>query len=257
MKATRSSTAMMSGLLSMSATTWAGPPFLTDDPEPIEVGHSEAYVFASMDATADGKALQIPAAEFNTSPFPDVHLHLVVPMTVYSPTQGARRDGLGDTEAGIKYRFVHETDTLPQIGIFPMAELPSGAADRGLGNGRTWWKLPLWMQKSWGSWKTYGGGGYAINRAPGMRSYAFGGWLLQHDLSDRLTLGGEIFTQGAATDHGRGTAIANLGGFFTPQGACGGCQVLFSAGHSLSGERHTVGYVALYWEFGGPSEKVD
>jgi hypothetical protein len=257
MKATRNSTAMIGGWLSLSATTWAGPPFLTDDPEPIEYGHSEAYVFATMDATSDGRTVQFPAAEFNTSPFPDVHLHLVVPMTVNRPNQGARSYGLGDTEVGIKYRFVHETDTLPQIGIFPMAELPSGEAERGLGNGRTWWKLPLWIQKSWGSWRTYGGGGYAINHAPGMRNYAFGGWLLQHDFSGSLTLGGEIFTQGAATDQGRSTAIANLGGFYTPKGACGGCQVLFSAGHSVSGERHTVGYLALYWEFGGSSEKPD
>jgi hypothetical protein len=237
-----------------TTTTQAGPPFLTDDPEPIEYHHSEAYAFSTIDATADGKTMQFPAAEFNTSPLPDVHLHLVVPMTLNRPDQGEQHSGLGDTEVGIKYRFVHETDTLPQVGIFPMVELPSGNADRGLGNGSTWWKLPLWMQKSWGTWKTYGGGGYAFNHATGMRNYAFGGWLLQHELSARLTLGGELFTQGATSDQGRHTVIGNVGGFYTPKAACGGCQVLFSAGHSVSGERHTVGYLALYWELGGGSE---
>jgi hypothetical protein len=258
MKTSRISCAAVGALLLISTSaTRAGPPFLTDDPEPIEYRHSEAYAFLAIDVAADGKTMQFPAAEFNTSPYPDVHLHLVVPMTASSPNIGDRHYGLGDTEVGIKYRFVHETDTLPQIGIFPMVELPSGNADRGLGNGRTWWKLPLWLQKSWGSWKTYGGGGYAFNHAIGMRNYAFGGWLLQHDLSKRLTLGGEIFAQGPANEQGRSTVIGNFGGLYTPKGACRGCQVLFSAGHSVSGERHTLGYLALYWEFGAGSESAD
>ena len=241
-------------LLSISPGAWAGPPFLTDDPEPIEYGHSEAYAFATVDATHGGKTLQLPAAEFNTSPLPDVHLHLVMPLALNQPDRGSASYGLGDAEAGIKYRFVHETDVLPQVGVFPMAELPTGAPGRGLGNGQLWWKLPLWIQKSWGSWKTYGGGGYAINHATGMRDYAFGGWLLQRELSDSLALGGEVFTQGATSDAGRRTTLANFGGLYTPRHACGGCQLLFSAGHSLSGERHTLAYVALYWEIGGPSD---
>jgi hypothetical protein len=256
MMATRRSSAIVVALLLISTAARAGPPFLTDDPEPLEYRHSEAYAFSTIDATADGKTMQFPAAEFNTSPYPDVHLHLVIPMTLSTPVEGDQHYGFGDTEVGVKYRFVHETDTLPQVGIFPMAELPSGNADSGLGNGRTWWKIPLWLQKSWGSWKTYGGGGYAVNHATGMRNYAFGGWLLQNELSERLTLGGEFFAQGSADEHGRGSVIGNFGGYYTPRGACGGCQVLFSAGHSVSGERHTVGYLALYWEIGADSEKA-
>lgn len=34
-----------------------------------------------------------------------------------------------------KYRFVEETKTRPQIGVFPMFELPTGNSARGLGNG--------------------------------------------------------------------------------------------------------------------------
>jgi hypothetical protein len=33
--------------------------------------------------------------------------------------------GPGDTELGVKYRFVHESDTLPQVGAFPLMELPT------------------------------------------------------------------------------------------------------------------------------------
>jgi len=73
----------------------------------------------------------------------------------------------------------------------------------------------MWLQKSWGPWTTYGGGGYVINPAPGQRNYCFGGWLLQRDFSERLTLGGEFFAQGKSSDVGesyRGRAdIAFMG----------------------------------------------
>ncbi len=138
------------------------------------------------------------------------------------------------------------------VGIFPMLEIPSGDADRGLGNGRAWWKLPLWLQKSWGPWTTYGGGGYAINSAPHQRNYWFGGWLLQRDFGEKLTLGGEIFAQGKSSDDMRSFVAFNLGGYFkiTPN-----FQLLLSGGHTLAGGSHTIGYLGLYWTGGFGKEK--
>ncbi|HTT56805.1 MAG TPA: hypothetical protein VMF63_06835 [Opitutaceae bacterium] len=230
----------------------AGPPFLTDDPEPVDLHHWEAYLFGTGDRTVDGSAVNGPAGEFNYGVLPDTQVHLVVPVTRVVPSGGGVTSGLGDTELGIKYRFVHENDTTPQIGVFPMAELPTGSADRGLGNGRAWFRLPVWLQKSRGPWTTYGGGGEALNSAPGQRDYPFGGWLVQRDFGPHLTLGGEIFSQGPDTVDGRGFTVANVGGYvnFTP-----GFSLLFSAGRSLGGERHTIWYLGLYWT-GGPAEPV-
>ena len=36
--------------------------------------------------------------------------------------------GLGDTEIGMKYRFIHETDTTPQVGTFPIMHIPTATA---------------------------------------------------------------------------------------------------------------------------------
>jgi hypothetical protein len=130
-----------------------------------------------------------------------------------------------------------------------MVELPTGSADRGLGNGRVWFRVPLWLQKSWGPWTTYGGGGEAFNSAPGQRNHAFGGWLLQRDLGPHLTLGGEIFTQGADAVDGRGFTAVNVGGGYHFNE---GFSLLFSAGRSIRGGRHTLWYLALYW-IGGPA----
>jgi hypothetical protein len=231
-------------------TVCAGPPFLTDDPEPLAYRHTEAYLFSTVDKTSPLLAAQLPAVEVNVGAYPDVHLHLVVPLVLAAPRDGRSVYGMGDLEVGVKYRFIQETDAWPQVGLFPLVELPSGESHRSLGNGRTWWKLPLWLQKSWGPWTTYGGVGYAINTAPGMRNYPYGGWLLQRQISGSLTLGGELFTQGAPSDDGKPTTIANVGGSYGLGAGCHHCQLLFSVGHSLVGEAHTVGYLGLYWEFG-------
>lgn len=225
----------------------AGPPFLTDDPEPVDYHHWEAYIFSTYARSFDATGIQGPALEFNVGAAPNLQLHLVVPWAWNQPSGISRQSGLGDVELGFKYRFLQETADSPQMGIFPMVELPTGNASRGLGNGQAWFKIPLWIQKSWGPWTTYGGGGWAINHAPGQRDYAFGGWLLQRDLSKKLTLGGELFAQGADSQGGRGFAVANVGGFvnFTP-----GFSLLFSAGGSVRGARQTVAYLGLYWTWG-------
>lgn len=234
--------------LLVSQLAYAGPPFMTDDPEPIEVHHAEGYVFATTDKGPGGRQVVLPAFEFNTSPVEDLHLHLMVPYLTVMP-DGARQQGLGDAELGIKYRFVHETDSHPQVGIFPMLEVPTGNADKGLGNGRTWWTLPVWIQKSFGPWTTYGGGGRAFNSAPGALNYNFGGWLLQRSITEHLILGGEVFAQGAAAVDGQHSTFVNVGGYYNDIEACGGCSLLFRVGHSVAGESHATAYLGLYWSW--------
>jgi hypothetical protein len=226
----------------------AGPPFLTDDPEPVPFKHWEAYLFSTIDAKPKQIDATGPAFEFNVGALPDLQVHLVVPFAYAAPADAPHAYGLGDIEFGLKYRFIQETDHRPMVGVFPMIEIPTGDADLGLGNGRAWWRLPLWLQKSWGPWTTYGGGGYVINSAPAQRNYPFGGWLLQRDLSKRLTLGGEIFAQGKSSDDISSSALFNVGGYFkiTPN-----FLVLFTGGHSFAGGTHMVGYLGLYWT-GGP-----
>ena len=234
-------------MLGIASTAAAGPPFLTDDPAPVELRHWEAYLFSSWDAARGSTQIEGPAVEFNVGAAPNLQLHLVAPFATAAVARAPTTHGPGDVEIGFKYRFVEETEHRPQVGVFPMFELPTGNANRGLGNGQVWARLPLWLQKSWGPWTTYGGGGYAINRAPAARSYFFGGWLVQRDLSAKLTLGGEVYSSGAGTVGASGTTIFNAGGYynFKPD-----FSILFSLGHNVAGERHSVGYVGLYWTWG-------
>jgi outer membrane putative beta-barrel porin/alpha-amylase len=243
-----------SSLLLAPRLALAGPPFLTDDPEPVEYKHSEFYVFSTYDGTKDGNQTAIPAFEYNFGVIPDTQLHLGVPFSRSAPSNASSEYGLGDTEVGVKYRFLQETDNCPQVGIFPMAELDTGEADKGLGNGKTWWRLPVWAQKRWGRWTTYGGGGLVINHAAGQKDYHFAGWLLQNDINEKLTLGGEVFGQTKVTENGDSTTLLNFGGYykFTPD-----FNLLFSVGHSVSGENHTIAYLGLWWGWGDDKKEAE
>jgi hypothetical protein len=149
--------------LSAAANVCAGPPYITDDPEPVEYQHWEVYLASIFTKQPDGWTSTAPHVEVNYGVVPDVQLHTIAPMTLYAPAAGASSYGYGDTELGVKYRFVHEGDWLPQIGTFPLLEVPSGSHARNLGSEHLQTLLPLWFQKSEGKWTAYGGGGYWIN----------------------------------------------------------------------------------------------
>lgn len=226
------------------ARVHAGPPFYTDDPDPVDYRHNEFYVFSTSDRSDGSDAVTGPAIEYNRGIARNMQFHVVLPFSYFAPAVGGSAFGFGDIEVGIKYRLLDETRDRPQIGIFPMAELATGSATRGLGNGRTWYRLPLWAQKSWGPWTSCGGGGLDINHAPGMQNSWFGGLLVQRDIGPKLTLGGEVFRQNAQALANRGYTLLNLGGYynFTPD-----FSLLFSAGGSVVGARHGVAYLGLYW----------
>lgn len=238
-------------VLLFSTAAFAGPPFQTDDPEPVEYRHYEAYAFGIFDRARGSTFAEVPAAEFNMGAAPNLQLHAIIPGAYASDT---RAYGIGDIELGAKYRFLDEQKNRPQIGTFPLLELPTGNSKLGLGNGQVWARLPLWVQKSWGPWTTYGGAGEQINDAPGMKDSLFAGWLVQRKLNERLTLGTEMYHQEAVAADARQTTYVDAGGYYNFREDF---SLLFMLGHTVSGERHTVGYLGLYWTWGAKRKPKD
>lgn len=230
-----------------AAHSFAGPPFLTDDPVPVSFHHYEFYAFSTLDRSGGAYQANPPGFEFNAGPVRDLQLHIAMQTALSVQPSGSSTYGIGDTELGAKYRFIQEKGQRPQISFYPLIELPTGDSRHNLGNGTTWAKLPIWVQKSWGPWTSYGGAGYVINHAPGMRDHAFAGWLAQRELNKKLALGAEWFTAGRDTDTTRAPQIINAGGAYN---FSENFSLLFSGGHSVHGDTHTVAYIGLYWTWG-------
>ena len=227
------------------AMSFAGPPFQTDDPEPVEYRHWEVYGFATGNHFSDESSGVLPALEVNYGVVPDVQLHLIAPLAY--DDQSGRHAGYGDTELGIKYRFVHEDDHgwRPQAGIFPLIELPTGNADNNLGAGHTQLFIPVWVQKSLGDCTMYGGGGYWFTPSDSSSNHWFMGWLIQRQVTHRLTLGAELFHQTAGTSEA--SSGFNVGGVFD---FTDHDHLLFSTGRGLQNVAQTnvsSYYIGFQW----------
>jgi hypothetical protein len=243
-------------VLSAAGSAWAGPPFITDDPEPVDLGHWEIYTF-SAGAFGSGDASGLgPAMEVNYGAAPNLQLHVIADLAYNAPAEGRSQMGLGDTELGVKYRLINpgSDDWWPQVGVFPLLEVPTGNAKRGLGAGYTQAFLPIWLQKDFGKWTTYGGGGYWINPGPGNRNYWFAGWELQRQITDKLALGVEVFHQTSSMIGRGGTTGFNVGAIydFTEHE-----HLLFSTGRggllyavdAAAVSHPTTYYLAFQWTF--------
>lgn len=179
--------AALAALGALPRPVHAGPPYLTDDPEPVEHRGWELYLASQWDPLGtDGAEGSLPHVEANYGVAPGVMLHLLVPAAFVSGG-GRTRYGLGDVEVGANVRLVAEGPGRPQLGTFPIATLP--VATGGLGEPLVHLFLPLWAMKHLGPWSLDGGGG--VELADGALN-AQAGLLVQRTLG-AATLGAEVF----------------------------------------------------------------
>jgi hypothetical protein len=229
----------------------AGPPFVTDDPEPVEYQHWEIYLAAQYRHDRDQVSSTLPHLEINYGLIPDVQIHLIAPLQYAKPEGASSQYGYSDTEVGVKYRFIHETEYFPQVGIFPMVEFPTGDADKGLGNGRTQYFLPVWLQKSWGPWTTYGGAGYWINPGAGNKDWWQIGWQIQREINKSLILGTELYYKTANTEDSKGAAGYTVGAIIN---ITENHHILLSLGQDINGPNYLSCYIGYQLTF-GPQKK--
>ena len=219
----------------------AGPPYVTDDPEPVEYQHWEFYLASQFEKSRDEFDTTAPHVEVNYGALPDLQLHVIAPLAYSRVTGGRANDGPGDVELGIKFRFIDEREWVPMVGTFPMCEVPTGSESKNLGTGHAHGFVPLWIQKSSGPYTSYGGGGYWINPGPGNLDYWYVGWQIQRRIVEGATLGGEAFYTTRDRVDGRHNFRFNIGLVldFTEHH-----HLLLSAGRSIVGDTLLQGYLA-------------
>ena len=195
----------------LSTSAHAGPPFLTDDPEPTDIGHWEVYA-PLFKADGSGKDFDGAfGAEINYGPVKDVQLTLGLPIAYVHDAKGWR-SGAGDLEASVKYRFYRDETAGLQIAAFPGITLPTGS--NGMSADHVTALLPIWVQKDSGEWSVFGGGGYAINPGVGNRDYWTGGVAATRQIGERLLVGLEADRQGPDTVDGSAATRLGIGAIY-------------------------------------------
>jgi hypothetical protein len=201
---------LMALLACCCAIAHAGPPFVTDDPVPVDRHHAEVNL-ALQGTRADAGRAGTFSADVNYGCAREVQCHLAVPLAFASSPGAGWQAGIGDIELGVKYRFFSREEDGVMAAVYPTAFLPSGDASRGLGNGHVQFLLPLWVQKASGPWTWDAGAGYLVNRAVGARNSWYLGLLAQRSFGDRLSLGAEIFHRTSVAQDGPSTSGFNVG----------------------------------------------
>ena len=102
----------------------AGPPYVSDDPEPTDYKHFEIYTFNNGTATRSdvGGAAGI---DFNYGAAPDLQLTATLPIGFDSPATGKTSFGLSNIELAAKYRFLHQDSFGLDVSVFPRVFCPA------------------------------------------------------------------------------------------------------------------------------------
>lgn len=160
----------------------AGAPFVTDDPGIPEQGQFDLYLFTNGAVGEAGDALGL---ELNYAATGDLQL------TASIPTSNEGGGRLGNSELAAKYRFVRQEDFGWDVAVAPRLFLPSTE------NAGSKIFIPVWLGRNFGKWSTFGGGGCAINDQTRGRNYCLGGGAVTYEVSRALSMGAEVFRQGA------------------------------------------------------------
>jgi hypothetical protein len=214
-----------------AAPTFAGPPYLTDDPVPTETGHWEIYGFAG----GEGRKSALDAnagADLNYGPLKGVQLTATLPFSFLHETGEGWRGGTGDVELGVKYRFLRDEKNGLSAAIFPRAILPT--ASRAPGE-RMGFLLPLWVGKDFADGTSiFGGGGYMINPDAVNRDFWQAAIAVTNELSEKVSVGAEVTRQGADSLGGAAQTRAGLGSIVKLGGHY---SLLVSGGPTWAGRR--------------------
>jgi hypothetical protein len=232
---------------------WAGPPFLTDDPD-IPPPHGwEINVPFILERTHGETDMETPLLDLNYGlpamyGLPHVQLKLEIPVEVVTKDAGSKEAGLGDMLLGIKWPFLAEQGWRPIVGIYPQLLVPTGDASRGLGEGGPAYALPVLVEKHWGKWTAYGNIGYVVQTASGERNYWYEGVSINRKVNERLEFGGEIVENSPPPTEGYSNLAFNLGGTWKINEHF---NLLFSAGRSIRGDTKFMAYLGIQMELGG------
>ncbi len=127
---------------------------MTDDPGTPGSGRWEINVASEFERRGDETYTALPLLDFNYGLGERLQFKYEVPWLIEHEESGTgKRSGLGNSEVGLKWRFLDGGDAGYAVSVYPQVEFnnPGSSSDeRGLADRGTTWVLPLQVQRTMG-----------------------------------------------------------------------------------------------------------
>jgi hypothetical protein len=229
------------------AAAQGGPPMITDDPGTPGDGNWEINIAWTIEHAGSATVHETPLLDMAYGVGDRVQIKYEVPWIVDHESGLGSRDGLGNSNFGVKWRFFDAGDDGWSISTFPQIEFRnpgSASVERGLAEAGTTVLLPFQFERAFSM--------FAVNFDVGRvwQSEAddewFGGMAIGHEASERLEVMAELHADASARIE-RSALTLNIGARWvaTKHGT-----LILSVGRNLhnhlGGHQAIVGY--LGWQ---------
>lgn len=237
--------AVMMFTLAASLAVHAGPPLITDDPDTPGDGRWEVNLPITLEQSRDQRTYEAPLLDINYGLGERTQLKFEVPWVVLDRRDNGTTEGLGNSEIGVKYRFLDEDRHGMSMSIYPQLEFnnPTSSDERGLADEGVRLKLPVQMTRSAGPFELYLEAGYEFVEAD--EDEWLYGVATGYPVNDQLELLAEVAGT-ASHDFDDDELVFNIG---AKLGINDSLNLLLSAGRSFressSGEPELLGYCGL------------
>lgn len=221
-----------------------GPPMITDDPGTPGDGNWEINIAWTIEHAGQSTVYESPLVDAAYGVGDRVQLKYEVPWVLAHESGLGSRDGLGNSNFGVKWRFFDAGADGWLISTFPQVEFRnpgSDSAERGLAEAGTTVLLPFQFERDFSSFAVNFDVGHVWHSA-GAGEW-FGGMAIGHEVSERLELMAELHADASAHVE-RSALTLNVG---TRWAAAQHGTLLLSVGRDLhnhlGGHEAVVGYI--------------
>jgi hypothetical protein len=222
-----------------------GPPLLTDDPGTPGNNNWEINVGVTTERHPDERIFNAPVLDMNYGAGDRIQLNFQIPWIIRGTNDGPTQDGLGNSQAAVKWRFFDDQKHTLAISMYPrlIFNNPNNTVLRGLDTKGTDFLLPFEFTKKVGPLDVnFEAGHWFTQYGPDswITGLAFG-----RDVNERLELLGEIYNE-----HDKGIGDHSTTFDFGGRAKLNSHFVLlFMAGRSFngpaSGEPQLIGYLGM------------
>ena len=201
----------------LSAVAQGSPPFYTDDAGTVAKQHWELDLGVSTEHARNGdRAWQAPSVGLGYGLTDNLELDYGVPLLIVRPAGESTASGLGNSVAGVKWRFFENDSAKLAVSVNPQVEFdnPTSSRRHGLVENNTEFLLPLQVQKSFGEIETaFNVGRTFHSREAGDNDSWIAGFAAGRKFSEHLQVGAELYGE-TARSFDRGLLILNVGALY-------------------------------------------